>query len=149
MPLHKLPLIMCKKMPFSYTNFQKSPCTCRHGQWEKKTFHTLPPLVDKSWRAPLYTGIAKGHKHPCMPPPLPLIGVKETSNVNDVALIRHLATSNIANSCGTIFYWSKNNISCPGKGLKKKKKLEWEKYKFDAAGRDMKKKKKKKKYKKK
>ena len=53
-------------------------------------------------------------------------------NVNDVALIRHLATSNIAN-----FMWynfstgQKINISCPGKGLKIKK-LEWEKYKFDA-----------------
>ena len=34
-------------------------------------------------------------------------------------------------SCGTIFYWSKNKNLMPREGTKNKK-LEWEKYKFDA-----------------
>ena len=42
-------------------------------------------------------------------------------NVNDVALIRHLATSNIANFMWYIFYWSKNKNLMPREGTKNKK----------------------------
>ena len=67
---------MCKKMPFSYTNFQKSPYRPLPHSLPIRSLRSLTlasPLTNPDCTT--VTGIAKGHRGPC-PAPL-LTGVEE------------------------------------------------------------------------